>query len=252
MPRWFTGPQTVTHDTNRVWRSATTLIEANALPLSQTVNHVCCSANERQIEDTVDRTISSWMTKSKVTYTDVSRHDDLHNARLIDIRRPQASPKTRLIERRNTRHSVDRTSAYTWSDGLARRIWRGRQGDRNQSEPPSYHAARADSSVRVWASVVGAYSPGDLITISWQRTGRLNKNITCLVSADPESSSHGRLSVHAGFAVQKWSGMDRRPTRFHLVAEASTPPFRAPAAGGAMGGACAVAGRRLVGHVRRA
>ena len=32
-------PQTVTHPgTNRVWRSATTLIEANALPLSQTAN----------------------------------------------------------------------------------------------------------------------------------------------------------------------------------------------------------------------
>ena len=27
-------------DTNRVWRSATTLIEANALPLSQTANHI--------------------------------------------------------------------------------------------------------------------------------------------------------------------------------------------------------------------
>jgi len=35
--RWFTRPQMVTHPgTNRVWRSATTLIEANALPLSQT------------------------------------------------------------------------------------------------------------------------------------------------------------------------------------------------------------------------
>ena len=35
----ITGPQTVTHpDTNRVWRSATTLIEANAFPLSQTAN----------------------------------------------------------------------------------------------------------------------------------------------------------------------------------------------------------------------
>ena len=38
--REFTRPQTVTHPgTNRVWRSATTLIEANALPLSQTANH---------------------------------------------------------------------------------------------------------------------------------------------------------------------------------------------------------------------
>jgi len=37
--KWFTRPQTVTHQsTNRVWRSATTLIEANALPLSQTAN----------------------------------------------------------------------------------------------------------------------------------------------------------------------------------------------------------------------
>jgi len=37
--KWFTRPQTVTHPgTNRVWRSATTLIEANALPLSQTAN----------------------------------------------------------------------------------------------------------------------------------------------------------------------------------------------------------------------
>ena len=36
---WFTRPQTVTHPgTNQVWRSATTLIEANALPLSQTAN----------------------------------------------------------------------------------------------------------------------------------------------------------------------------------------------------------------------
>jgi len=39
IPRWFTRPQTVTHPgTNRVWRSAITLIEANALPLSQTAN----------------------------------------------------------------------------------------------------------------------------------------------------------------------------------------------------------------------
>jgi len=35
--KWFTLPQTVTHpSTNRVRRSATTLIETNALPLSQT------------------------------------------------------------------------------------------------------------------------------------------------------------------------------------------------------------------------
>ena len=41
IPRWFTRPQTVTHPgTNRVWRSATTLIEGNPLPLSQTAN-VC-------------------------------------------------------------------------------------------------------------------------------------------------------------------------------------------------------------------
>ena len=40
--------------------------------------------------------------------------------------------------------------------------------------------------------------------------------------------------------------MDRRPRRFHLVAEASTTPYRAPAAGGPVGGACAVADRRLV------
>ena len=39
IPKWFTRPQMVTHpSTNRVWRSATTLIEANALPLSQTAN----------------------------------------------------------------------------------------------------------------------------------------------------------------------------------------------------------------------
>jgi len=39
IPKWFTRPQTVTHpSTNRVWRSATTLIEANALPLRQTAN----------------------------------------------------------------------------------------------------------------------------------------------------------------------------------------------------------------------
>jgi len=37
--RWFTRPQTVTHPgINRVWRSAAMLIEANALPLSQTAN----------------------------------------------------------------------------------------------------------------------------------------------------------------------------------------------------------------------
>jgi len=40
IPSWFTRPQTVTHpSTNRVWCSATTLIEANALPLSQIANH---------------------------------------------------------------------------------------------------------------------------------------------------------------------------------------------------------------------
>jgi len=37
IPRWFTRPQMVTHlGTNQVWRSATALIEANALPLRQT------------------------------------------------------------------------------------------------------------------------------------------------------------------------------------------------------------------------
>ena len=37
IPRWFTCPQTVTHPgSNRVWCSATPLIEASALPLSQT------------------------------------------------------------------------------------------------------------------------------------------------------------------------------------------------------------------------
>ena len=41
IPRWFTRPQTVTHPgTNRVWCSAATLIEANALPLSQTANGI--------------------------------------------------------------------------------------------------------------------------------------------------------------------------------------------------------------------
>ena len=40
IPKWFTRPQTVTHPgTNWVWRSVTTLIEANALPLSQTANY---------------------------------------------------------------------------------------------------------------------------------------------------------------------------------------------------------------------
>ena len=42
IPRRFTRPQTVTHPgTNRVWRSATTLIEANALPLRKppTIQH---------------------------------------------------------------------------------------------------------------------------------------------------------------------------------------------------------------------
>jgi len=35
-PRWFTGPQTVTHRiTNRARRRVTSLIETNALPLSQ-------------------------------------------------------------------------------------------------------------------------------------------------------------------------------------------------------------------------
>jgi len=41
IPRWFTRPQTVTDPgTNRVWRSATTLIEANALPLCQTAKYI--------------------------------------------------------------------------------------------------------------------------------------------------------------------------------------------------------------------
>jgi len=36
---WFTRPQMVTHPgTNRIWRNATTLIKANAFPLSQTAN----------------------------------------------------------------------------------------------------------------------------------------------------------------------------------------------------------------------
>ena len=37
IPRWFTRPQTVTHPgTNHAWRSATTMIEANSLPVSRT------------------------------------------------------------------------------------------------------------------------------------------------------------------------------------------------------------------------
>jgi len=46
-PSWLvTRPQMVTHPgTNRVWRSATTLIEANTLPLSQTANRHCWPAS---------------------------------------------------------------------------------------------------------------------------------------------------------------------------------------------------------------
>ena len=46
IPRWFTRPQTVTHPgTNRVWRSTTMLIEADALPLNQTANQVATANN---------------------------------------------------------------------------------------------------------------------------------------------------------------------------------------------------------------
>ena len=44
--RWFTCTQMVTHpDTIWVWRTATTLIEANALPLNDTDNHVLIYIN---------------------------------------------------------------------------------------------------------------------------------------------------------------------------------------------------------------
>ena len=40
VPRWFTSPKTVTHaGTNGSWHRVTTLIETNALPLSQTNNN---------------------------------------------------------------------------------------------------------------------------------------------------------------------------------------------------------------------
>ena len=53
IPRWFTRPQTVTHPgTNRVWRSATTLIETNALPLSHTANHIFTQGHSRSFEVT--------------------------------------------------------------------------------------------------------------------------------------------------------------------------------------------------------
>ena len=41
IPRWFTRPKTATHPgTNRAQRRVSTLIETNALPLSQTANHL--------------------------------------------------------------------------------------------------------------------------------------------------------------------------------------------------------------------
>ena len=99
-----------------------------------------------------------------------------------------------------------------------------------------------------------------LITISWKRTERLNKNITCLVSADPagsvSSGSHGRLVRRsgAGFAVQKWSGMTRR-RRFPLGRRGEhcvAAPYRAHLSwAGPAGVASAVAGRRLVGGAAR-
>jgi len=58
IPRWFTRPQTVTHPgTNRVWRSATTLIEANALPLSHTANQ---SLHMAKILHSVCEFATSW------------------------------------------------------------------------------------------------------------------------------------------------------------------------------------------------
>jgi len=52
-PRWFTRPKTVAHPgTNRARRSVTTLIETNALPLSQTGVKVVNSDLELgQLED---------------------------------------------------------------------------------------------------------------------------------------------------------------------------------------------------------
>jgi len=43
-PRWFIRAKTLTNrGTNRGWRRVTTLIETNALPLSQTETICCCS-----------------------------------------------------------------------------------------------------------------------------------------------------------------------------------------------------------------
>jgi len=64
--RWFTRPRTVTHPgTNRVWRSATTLIEANALP-----NH----------QLTYYKLFQRWSTQPNILVTKTKwQHKDLDN-----------------------------------------------------------------------------------------------------------------------------------------------------------------------------
>jgi len=64
IPRWCTCPQTVTHASiNRAWRRVTSLIETNALPLSQTMMHgghtiVPCSV-KRQVRQPTNRPCST-------------------------------------------------------------------------------------------------------------------------------------------------------------------------------------------------
>jgi len=87
----------------------------------------------------------------------------------------------------------------TWSVGQISRASTAREIETR--------AAQGESSV--WY----AYRTrrADLITISWQRRGRLNKNITCFGGADPRldaSTSHVRLSVDARFrgSEVEWNG----------------------------------------------
>jgi len=110
IPRWFTRPQTVTHHgTNRVWRSATTLIEANALPLSQNNHQPTLRSSVAELDKTPSLTPiyfalsghepSSFNCDLKTCCMCKQRYVTLLNVRPFNINRCSTWPTTCVLVR---------------------------------------------------------------------------------------------------------------------------------------------------------
>ena len=117
----------------------------------------------------------------------ISRYDDPHWSPGQTTVASQPCT-TQLIGRRSVRRPVDKTSATVHVRRISTTCTeRERATRQKQGARLPYHAASAESSVpRVYGRVVLARAGRrDLITISWAKKERLNKNITCFGDADP-------------------------------------------------------------------